>query len=144
MFNFSDSQYLIKQYKEQEFSYNQLKYIVKTLKDSINDILEEGKILNPENSDLLTIYENIISHLTIFSLLNEVYLHKSNQAEEDYNYLKREIKTLTDIIKKQKTNLEKISAEESKKKELSDIKRKINAFRSTGLQQDIIYETINL
>lgn len=97
-----------------------------------------------DNSELMKIYENIIGHFTIFGLLNEVYLHKANQAEEEYNTLKREIKALTDIVKKLKTALEKSLSEESSKKDLADVKRKINAFRNYGLQQDVIYETINL
>lgn len=86
----------------------------------------------------------MINHFSIFGLLNEVYLHKVNQAEEDYNALKREIRSLSDVVKKLRTAVEKSLAEESNKKELNEIKRKINAFRNCGLQQDVIYETINL
>jgi len=110
----------------------------------INDIIEEVKNSSAENSQLMKFYENMISHFTIFSLLNEVYLHKANQPEESYETLKGEIKALSDVVKKLRTALEKTIAEESNKKELGDIKRKINTFRNSGLQQDVIYETINL
>ncbi len=91
----------------------------------------------------MKIYDNIIGHFTIFALLNEVYLHKSNESEEKYEALKCEIKALSDVVKKLRTAMEKTLKEESNRKELGEIKRKINEFRNSGLQ-DVIYETINL
>lgn len=116
--------------------------IVGTFNSLINHIIEEIK--NCENLEELKVYDNIIDHLVIFNLLNEVFFHKLNEAEDEYNLIKREVKVLTDNIKKLKINLEKASTEENNKKEILDIKRRLNAFQNSGIQQDVIYETINL
>ena len=133
---------MIKQFKAKEFSYSQVKQTVSLLNHLISVLVEE--IQGTDKSELIKIYENMLGHFTIFALLNEVYLHKANQAEEDYNTLKREIKFTSDTVKKAKTVLEKSVAEESNKRELADVKRKINAFRAHGTGEDVIYETINL
>jgi len=86
----------------------------------------------------------MIEQLIIFNLLNEVYLHKQGQSEDDYTQLKKDIKILSDTIKKIKTNLEKNLAEENNKKDLLDIKKRFNAYRNSGLGEDVVYETINL
>jgi len=58
--------------------------------------------------------------------------------------LKREIKVLSDIVKKLKLNLGKNLDEEKNKKDILDIKRRLSAFRNSGLGEDVTYETINL
>ena len=101
----------------------------------MGNILVNMKNLSDENESKDK-YLNIVDHLKIFNLLNEIFYYKRNNNENEYVSLNTEIK---DLIEQVNNNFS-----QNKNYNFSDLKRKLDVFRNNSSQDDVVYQTVQL
>lgn len=138
---------MIKQYRKTDCSFTQIKRISHHMTFLINFILDHIKNSNPDIQDneyLFTIHQNILEHLNILNLINEIFFYKHNNQENEYTLLKIEIKVMVDAILHIQSGLKISKKDEKQNAEFEDLKRRLDKYKNLSASEDVIFETINL